>query len=371
MDHFILHLRDFCYGGLIAFFLATIVKLVPAFRKQRNRNGRFLMQILALTMVLLTIKYIIHFALDAQLLIHPGTVSPATYSIVTIMEMMAVPLMGVSLMSIVRIKPTGFAEVILELIPLIICFIALIFTQDTIVEKMAGWYVLIYSVLVIIYVHFASRKYHAILNETYANTGNRGVSWVLTTLYFLVGLVVIWYVLRYLFPSQRDDIIFSVLSLVPWIFYSHRLLRHDFTTTEMMVAIAKQNEENAEEDNDNEASAVKTWQEAKFGDAIRAFCTEEKNFTNTELSIVDVARAVGSNRTYVSRWFKEQGVNFSTFIAHIRLDRAEHLLLNTDISITEIVSLAGFSTPRTFRAAFIARHQCTPSEFRQRNLQPQ
>lgn len=363
---FLLQLRALCYGGLIAFFVTTLVRLIPAMRKQRNRNGRFLMLILAITMVLLVVKNIIRFCLDLDLQIHPEMETPAYYVLPTILEMMAIPFMGVSLMAIVRLSPTRFTEVVLEQIPLIICLILVFFiqndSQDQLMIRMAGLYVFIYSLLVIVYVHIGARRYKAILNDTYANTHRRGVTWVLTTLYILVGLLVSWFILRYLYQTELNGIIYNLLSLVPWIFYSYRLLLHDFNTKEMEAVIAGVHEDELEDDENS--AAVKAWQEPAFGDAVRDFCTKKENFTNTELSIVDVARAVGTNRTYVSRWCKEQGMDFSGYIANIRVAYAERLLSETDYSIIDVAAMAGFSSPRSFRAAFVQRTKVNPSEYR-------
>lgn len=367
MDPFLLQLRAMCYGLLIAFFIATIVRLLPAIKKQRNANGRFLMRVLVATMMLLSVKNLIRFAMDTNLIVHPGMEAPAIYEITTLLEMMAIPLMGVSLMTIVKAQHIRLVEMAFELMPLMICVIALLATGEHFVVMMASWYVVLYTIGVIIYVHFAARRYERWLNDTYANTGRRGVTWVLATLYILVGLVVIWYVLRYLYPSLLNNVIYNLLSLVPWLFYAMRLMKQDFNTHDLAEAMAAEDnkETSQDEESDKDTTKLKTWQEPKFGEAIRQFCTEEKNFTNTDLSIVDVAQAVGSNRTYVSRWCKEQGLDFSTFVAHIRLDRAEQLLLNTDLTINEVVAMTGFSNPRTFRNSFVARHGCTPSEFRQ------
>ncbi len=356
-----------CYGLLIAFFVAIIVKLIPAIRKQRNRNGRFLMRVLVVTMLMLAAKNVLRFILDTDLIIHPGLEPPAIYSITTLIEMMAIPLMGVSLMSIVKAQHIRFIEAAFEIMPLLICIIALIATGEHIIISMASWYVAVYTVAVIAYVHFAARRYEKWLNDTYANTARRGVTWVLITLYILVALVIAWFVLRYLYPTLHNNIIYNLLSLVPWLFYSRRLIKQEFNTHAIAEAIAAEEHGLMEDDSQDDTTSLKTWQEEKFGEAIRQFCTEEKNFTNTDLSIVDVARAVGSNRTYVSRWCKEQGLDFSTFVAHIRLDRAEQLLLNTDLTINEVVAMTGFSNPRTFRNSFVARHGCTPSEFRLQN----
>ena len=98
--------------------------------------------------------------------------------------------------------------------------------------------------------------------------------------------------------------------------------------------------------------------------AIPQFCLTERHFTNPDLTVIELSRAVGSNRTYVARWFSERGTNFSTYINGLRLDYAEELLRHSTKSANEISIAAGFGTLHTFTRVFKARYGCTPEQYR-------
>ncbi|WP_407403469.1 helix-turn-helix transcriptional regulator [Sodaliphilus sp.] len=357
-DNFLLHVRSMCYGGMVAYFVFTIMRLVRHYRTYDSATARFAVVSSSLAMALLAIKNAARFVFDVMHIAFPRIEDMPVFHSPLIMEMMAIPFMGVALSALSRLTPPKGTELFVQL-PLLVSLIFFSITGNELVMNMSFTYVAIYSVAVILSVHINVRRYQTKLNETYANTDKRGITWVLITLYIMVGLLILWGIMQFAMPGLLSDCIYFPLSLIPWIFYSRRLLKQDFNIAAMQV----QDDEN-DLAGDSEA-ALKTWQNAQFGEAVMKFCTDEKNFTNTDLNIVEVARAVGTNRTYVSRWCKEQGMDFSTYIAHIRLDHALPLLVS-GYPINEIVTMSGFSSPRSFRTAFVARYNCTPSEYRTR-----
>lgn len=67
------------------------------------------------------------------------------------------------------------------------------------------------------------------------------------------------------------------------------------------------------------------------------------------ISMAEVARQVYRSPEYFSRQFKEEvGENFSVYLTLYRLDRAQELLLNTDLRVTEIAERVGYTTPGYF-----------------------
>lgn len=94
----------------------------------------------------------------------------------------------------------------------------------------------------------------------------------------------------------------------------------------------------------------------------------EKNHQNNNLSLFMVANHFSITESYLSYFFKEQtGINFSTFLEKIRMDRAEDLLLNTKEPIQSIAGRVGYNSDKTFRRVFKKTLRVSPSRFRQDN----
>lgn len=101
-----------------------------------------------------------------------------------------------------------------------------------------------------------------------------------------------------------------------------------------------------------------------LGKQIEQYCVGQRAFTNPDLSVGDVVKAVGSNRNYVSRWFNEQGGNFNTYINDLRIKEAEMLLRTSDHSIEDIGMETGFNNTHTFSRVFRNKYGCTPKQYR-------
>lgn len=358
IDTFLLHVRTMCYGGMIAFFVIYVIKLVGGLREQKSQNARFVLAVSSIAMGLLAVKNVVRFWIDSSLLLHPELAVTPLHESPHIMEMMAVPLLGVALCAIARVKASSVTEAVVVQLPLVVALVFFVASGLELVKTMALTYTILYAIAVVIYVHISVHRYQKLLNDTYANTTGRGITWVLTTLYILVGLMILWAVMAFVFPGVLSDCIYFPLSLVPWIFYSRRLLKQDFNVSAM----------HDEEDQKPALTAwgvpsFRSWHDPQFGEAVNRYCRDKENFSNTDLNIVEVARAVGSNRTYVSLWCKEHGMNFNAYINGIRLEHALPMLV-AGHSINDIVATSGFSNARSFRFAFTQRFNCTPSEYR-------
>ena len=92
------------------------------------------------------------------------------------------------------------------------------------------------------------------------------------------------------------------------------------------------------------------------------------NLQNEEFDVNMLCRELGTSRSQLYRKFKEQdGHTVSSFIKEIKLSRAEHLLQNSELSITEVGQLSGFKSASHFTKSFQARFGITPSEYHRKH----
>lgn len=84
-----------------------------------------------------------------------------------------------------------------------------------------------------------------------------------------------------------------------------------------------------------------------------------------EISVSDMAELHHMSYSYFSRMFKRVvGQNFSEYLNNIRIRKAEHLLVTTDLSITEIAMGTGFSSSSYFVQQFKSQKKVSPLQFR-------
>lgn len=91
----------------------------------------------------------------------------------------------------------------------------------------------------------------------------------------------------------------------------------------------------------------------------------EAHLTKTDLSVEDVAHALGISRMQLYRKVKAVlGTGVTDFIQSLRLTKARELLLDEQRTVADVAYELGFSSPSYFSTSFRARYQLSPSEFR-------
>ncbi|MBQ3088919.1 MAG: helix-turn-helix transcriptional regulator [Clostridia bacterium] len=90
------------------------------------------------------------------------------------------------------------------------------------------------------------------------------------------------------------------------------------------------------------------------------------------LPIKVYADFIGFSEVYFVRFFKKaRNITPHNFLIHMRLDRACHLLLHTDLPINQISDKVGYKTARYFSKAFFDRYGITPTEYRNKHSKKQ
>jgi AraC-like DNA-binding protein len=88
-----------------------------------------------------------------------------------------------------------------------------------------------------------------------------------------------------------------------------------------------------------------------------------------DISLSDVATALGYNASYLSGAFKKRfHVSMSAYITMLRLRRAVLLMHDPEKSITDCCFESGFQSLRTFYRVFEAEFRCSPKLYRQTRL---
>lgn len=113
-----------------------------------------------------------------------------------------------------------------------------------------------------------------------------------------------------------------------------------------------------------EAENQKDAFDATIAKALEEQCKGGLLFCNPELSLQDLAMALGTNRTYLSKWFVKNDTTFYSYINGLRIEYAGQLLLDPNKSISQVMTDSGFTSKTTFRKYFLSRFGCLPTEYR-------
>ena len=98
-----------------------------------------------------------------------------------------------------------------------------------------------------------------------------------------------------------------------------------------------------------------------------------KNISNSDLTVDDIAREVGLSRVHLYRKMKElTNQSPHQFVRNLRIKQAEKLMVNKGCKISEVVYTCGFPNPAAFNTAFKNVFGMNPRDYlkmkeRQRN----
>ena len=89
------------------------------------------------------------------------------------------------------------------------------------------------------------------------------------------------------------------------------------------------------------------------------------------LSLTALAAQIPISRENCCRFFRQMtGCTISEYLNDYRISRSIHLMKTTELSVSSISALTGFSSASRFAAAFRAKTGCSPSEYRRNHCSP-
>lgn len=271
------------------------------------------------------------------------------------LDMMIIPLYSFVLMELVKPGWFGWMKAFMLELPFLLLPVFYILTN-----RLVWFYILtvwsgVYGCVTFLTLIVLIRGYHRQLKERFSYQENINLNWLLAILNTFFLILLVWVVSCFVVDADFDNL-YMLCNLVLWMFISYFVYRHESVIDELsdvdMVLVS-------EEPTENEVSGLAS-------EVIRLF-EVDKIYLDSKLKLSDVARRVGTNRTYLSRYFnQENGKTFYDFVNNYRIKYAEQLLLETTAPLLEISERSGFNSLSTFRRVFTATHGCSPSEYRNR-----
>jgi len=87
------------------------------------------------------------------------------------------------------------------------------------------------------------------------------------------------------------------------------------------------------------------------------------------ITLESCSAELGYNKSYLSTMFtKKTGLSFHKYLTSIRLNAAEWMLKNDELSIAETAERAGFSSTKTFHRVFQSRYGTSPGSYRKNEI---
>ncbi|MBQ8047253.1 MAG: helix-turn-helix transcriptional regulator [Prevotella sp.] len=208
-----------------------------------------------------------------------------------------------------------------------------------------GW-----TVVVVAWVHV--KRYIRFVSNNYSNIDGIDVSWLRPVFVFAIVSQLTW-LFTSLYASATADVIYYVLTIAVWLavlYYSwnFRPVIIDMEEKEMAKSVCY------------EVSPVDEM-------GLKRAIEDEQIFLDPDLTLATLAKAVGTNRTYMSNWLSDvQGQTFYNYVNRLRVERASIPLMNEhpEYTMDYIAEKSGFGSVSTFRRAFQKFTGQTPQTYK-------
>lgn len=210
-----------------------------------------------------------------------------------------------------------------------------------------------YAWTVVIIAFFRVKRYMRYVRNNYSNIDRIDISWLRVVFAFCIVSQLSWLATS-LLANVYVDSLYYASTIVMW------QLVISYTAHFHPVAIEVQ-------------PAAPPVRDYPFSSQFQAVVTSEDIFLNKELTLGDLASALGTNRTYMSNYFNDVlGTSFYDYINYLRITRKSVPMIQThpEYTLEHIASESGFNSMSTFRRAFMRTMGKSPSSYRHELAEP-
>ena len=273
---------------------------------------------------------------------HP---TPAVYSVVCCLDLLMLypTITGVSV-SMLQDRKRPVWPVLVALVPVLVLVAICIIRGDEGLYLPLSIYAIALYASIILYMVFAVRKYGHWLRDNYADLENKEV-W---QSFIILALFLLFFVM-YSSSSEGSTVLVYLLQIDCIIIVALLLWRVETLPELTANAVPEAEREILEQEQKQKAS--------KMDALLKKHCENKQLYLQNDLTLAQLAGAIGTNRTYLSQHFAQQGITYNAYINGLRIRHFVHLYQEAvadgrDFTAQQLASKSGYRSYSTFSTTF-------------------
>lgn len=312
--------------------------------------------------------YVVESLKDLVIYYYVDDMTSRWWAVMTSMDIVIIPFYIFVLMELVKPGWLTWRKGILHEVPFVVLPLLYIITGHTIWYYIIAAWAVFYGSATLVLTFFFISQYHRVLKERFPYEDNINLHWLRAILVSFFFILAAWTCSSVMVDVNFDNL-YMILSLATWMFVGYFLYKHESVIDELRdVDDARSSDASGMVGEANSGmSAGDYLLSPEISQMVKDLFENQKIYLDPKLKLSDVAMRVGTNRTYLSRFFnQENGKTFYDYVNNYRVKYAEQLLSSTKDPLSFIAEKAGFNSPSTFRRVFASVYGCSPQEYRRR-----
>ena len=312
--------------------------------------------------------------------LYSGDVNSAAYVLVAVLDCVELLItMAGTLLAMLQDRRRPVWPALVALVPLLAFGGIQLFYPNQYFMQITTAYILSIYVLFSVYMVFAVRRYGRWLNDNYADLENKRV-WLSQVVSLACLFLLIIYEL-----VDTDMILLYVLHLVEIILFALLLWRVE---TLPLLAEPSTDDDCAEPSLESIEEAPAEPEPASHPSPLASqkgsldlsqieqllaeHCVDTKLYLQHDLTLQQLAQAIGINRFYLSQYFSRQSITYNTYINNLRINYfisryQEVVKTQRAFTVQQLASESGYRSYSTFSLAFKQRMGQTVSTWMHNN----
>ena len=255
--------------------------------------------------------------------------------------------------------------------PLVILMAWSVVTRSYALMPWLQSYFLLASIGFMIYMVFEVRQYGRWLRDNYADLEHKEV-WQSFVVLAVIMFLFVYYVTGYGSITYEYIVQVCGIALVAYLLWRVETLQDlsfqpmadgDIALAEAQRAAAEADEADALDGDGGRPQPAEGLSEAaiqEIGKLLHDRCEGNKLYLQTDLTSVQLAQALGTNRTYLGMYFSRQNTTYNAYINDLRIDCFVRLVREANaaqrpFTAQELAAQSGYRSYRTFSVAFRQR----------------
>ena len=230
-------------------------------------------------------------------------------------------------------------------------------TRSYALQPMVYVYSLLMCIGLIIYMVRALRRYGRWLRDNFADLEHKEVwqSFIVLAIIMLVFAIYVFTSEGPVFQYAMQMIILVLIFYLLWRVETLSGLSIQFAPAESEASDYQSSSKDLLQANRNRSTLVAL--PANIGVLLQQHCIDTQLYLQHDLNLSQLAKAIGTNRLYLTQYFSTQGTTYNAFINDLRINHfmslyCEAVAARRSLTAQQLASESGYQSYSTFRHAF-------------------